>query len=331
MDILFIGGTSFVGRHTAQAAIDRGHRVTLFHRGKTGADLFPEAEHMTGDRDTGLKLLDGRTWDAAIDVCGYVPRQVRQAAEVLAGSVGRYCYISSVSAYKPTGANGVDEDSPLFGATDLEDPQTETVDEQTYGPLEALCERAGIEGFGDRTLIVRPTYVVGPHDPTDRFTYWVRRASAGGEILAPGPADAPAQVIDARDLGAFIVGLVEQGRDGVFNGVGPADPLTFGGMLEACVATADAVAMLTWVDPAFLQERDVEIESAFPLWGGPEEFEMMRADPSKSIGAGLTFRPLDETIRDTRAWDEERGLPEMEGPISAELEAELLAAWNARG
>lgn len=328
MRILFIGGTSFVGRHTAEAAITRGHHITLFHRGKTGGDLFPDAEHVLGDRDTDLERLRGRTWDAAIDVCGYVPRQVRQAAEVLAGAVERYCYISSCSAYRPTGAQGIREDSPLYGEEDLEDPATEVVDELTYGPLEALCEREAEAGFPGRTLIVRPTYVVGPHDPTDRFTYWVRRAAIGDEILVPGPPEAPAQLIDARDLGAFTVGLVERGETGPFNGVGPAAPITFAEMVAGCMEAVGSEAMLVWADPSRLRALGVNLETELPLWHEPVDYEVMRCDPSKAVAAGLRFRPLAETVRDTLAWDRERDTPTMERPLSPEREREVLDAFG---
>ena len=326
MRILFIGGTSFVGRHMAEAAVARGHDVTLFHRGKTGIDLFPEAEHVLGDRDTDLSALGGQKWDAAIDVSGYVPRQVRASAGVLAEAVELYCYISSASAYRPSGADVVREDSPLFGEEDLEDPGTEVVDDQTYGPLEVLCEREAEAGFPGRALVVRPTYVVGPHDPTDRFTYWVRRAALGDEILVPGPPEAPAQLIDARDLGRFTIGLVEHGETGPFNGVGPAQPITFAEMVAECLDAVGRESMLVWADPARLRSLGVEIESELPFWHEPADYEVCRCDPSKSIAAGLRFRPMLETIRDTLEWDRERGIPPLRGTITSARERELLNA-----
>jgi 2'-hydroxyisoflavone reductase len=324
MRILFIGGTSFVGRGMAEAAHAAGHEITLFHRGKTGADLFPDAEHVLGDRNADLERLEGRTWDAVVDVCAYVPRQVREVVGVLGDAVDRYCYISSVSAYRPTGAVTVNEDSPLWGESDLEDPATEVVDGKTYGPLEALCEREAEAGFPGRAVIVRPTYVVGPHDPTDRFTYWVRRAAQGDEILIPGPPEAPMQLIDARDLGAFTIGLLEQGRTGPFLGVGPARPITFAEMVAACMESVVSEAMVVWVDPMRLRSLGVEIETELPLWDDPSEAELMRCDPSKSIAAGLRYRPLADTIRDTLAWDRERGTPPLRNAITPERERELL-------
>jgi len=326
--ILFIGGTSFVGRHMAEAAAAAGHDITLFHRGKTGADLFPQVEHVLGDRDGELGKLAGRTWDAAIDLCGYVPRQVREAAAALAGSVDRYCYISSVSAFRPTGADVVREDSPLYGEEDLEDPATEVVDGQTYGPLEALCEREAEVGFPGRVVIVRPTYVVGPHDPTDRFTYWVRRAALGDEILVPGPPEAPMQLIDGRDLGAFTIGLVQRGESGPFNAVGPAEPITFAEMVATCMESVGGEAMLVWADPVRLRMLGVEVERQMPLWDDPAEAELMRCDPSKSLAAGLRLRPLAETIRDTLEWDRERGSPPLHDAMTPEREREVLDAMG---
>lgn len=324
MRILFIGGTSFVGRHIAEAAVARGHDITLFHRGRTGAELFPEAEHVLGDRDADLSALAGQKWDAAIDVCGYVPRQIRMAAGVLANAVQLYCYISSVSAYRPSGADLVREDSPLLGEQDLEDPATEVVDGTTYGPLEALSEREATDEFPGRALIVRPTYVVGPHDPTDRFTYWVRRAALGDEILVPGPPEAPLQLIDARDLASFTIGLVERGEIGPFLAVGPESPITFAQMVASCMEAVGSEAMLVWADPDRLRSLGVQIGTELPLWHDPDDFELSRCDPSKSIGAGLRYRPVAETIRDTLAWDRGRGTPPLRGTLTSERERKVL-------
>lgn len=324
MRILFIGGTSFVGRHMAEAAVARGHDITLFHRGRTGAELFPEAEHVLGDRDADLSALAGQKWDAAIDVCGYVPRQIRMAAGALANAVQLYCYISSVSAYRPSGADVVREDAPLLGEQDLEDPATEVVDGTTYGPLEALSEREVTAGFPGRALIVRPTYVVGPHDPTDRFTYWVRRAALGDEILVPGPPEAPLQLIDARDLASFTIGLLERGETGPFLAVGPESPITFAQMVASCMEAVGSEAMLVWADPNRLRSLGVQIETELPLWHDPDDFELSRCDPSKSIGAGLRYRPVAETIRDTLAWDRGRGTPPLRGTLTSEREREVL-------
>jgi len=324
MRILFIGGTSFVGRHMAAEAVERGHDVTLFHRGATGKELFPRAEHVFGDRALALSSLAGRTWDAAIDVCAYVPREVRQAATVLSNGVGRYCFVSTTDVYARGEAKAVTESSRLYDKDDLKDPATEDVADDTYGPLKALCEREAEAGFSD-PIIVRPTYVLGPFDNTDRFTYWVRRGATGGEILAPAPPDAPAQVIDARDLAAFTIGLVEQGASGAFNGVGPT--ITFEEMLSSCLTAADAT--LTWVDAEFLRENGVDVGTELPLWESPDGYELLRCDPSRSIAHGLRLHPLAETVRDTLAWDRERGLPPLADALTSDRERQLLHAWRS--
>lgn len=330
MRVLFIGGTSFVGRHMAAEALARGHEVSLFHRGKTNPDLFPNAEHVLGDRTTDLGALGAREWDAAIDVCAYVPREVRQAGEVLAGAVGRYLFVSSVSAYRATDLDRTAEDAPLLGPEDLDDPRTEDVTDDTYGPLEAMCEAAAEETFPGRAIVLRPTYVVGPHDSTDRFTYWVRRTAAGGDVIAPGPPDGPMQVIDARDLAAFALDLVEGEASGAFNGVGPVEPLTWAEMIAACMETVGHEAVLTWIDPGFLEEHGVDVGSAFPLWEDGSWSSLMRCDLTKSLAAGLRLRPLADTIRDTAAWDRERGTPPLRVGIERARESELLDAWRLR-
>jgi 2'-hydroxyisoflavone reductase len=330
MEILFIGGTSFVGRHAAEAAIARGHRPTFFHRGETGADLFRGYEHVLGDRNRDLGLLSGRTWDAAVDLSAYVPRQVAQAADALAGAVDRYCYVSTVSAYKLPSSPGFDEESPLYRAEDLDDPTTETVDATTYGPLKALGEAAAREGFGEKAFLVRPTYVIGPHDATERFTYWVRRAGGGGEMLAAGPPDAPVQLIDGRDLGEFIVHLLEHGAEGPFNAVGPATQLTWEEMLTTCAQATHSDAKVTWADAAFLRAQGAAVELEFPLWLRPEASMLMRCDGARATAAGLRLRPLHESVRDIWAWDDARGAPELARPVSRERERELLAQWRDR-
>jgi 2'-hydroxyisoflavone reductase len=328
LDILFIGGTSFVGRHTAEAAIARGHAPTFFHRGKTGAHLFPDHEHVLGDRNHDLALLGGRSWDAAIDVCAYLPRQVAQAADVLAGAVGRYCYVSTVSVYKSPDSPGFDEESPLYTAADLPDPTTEAVDASTYGPLKALGEVAARRGFGEQALLIRPTYVIGPHDATDRFTYWVRRASGGGEMLAAGPPNAPIQVIDVRDLGEFIVHLLETQAEGPFNAVGPATPLTWEAMLTTCAEATSSEATVTWADAEFLRAQGVTVEVEFPLWLGREASTLMQCDGTRGTAARLHRRPLQESIRDILAWDRARGTPELARALGNQRESELLVLWH---
>ena len=222
MRLLVLGGTQFVGRHMVDAALARGDEVTIFHRGKTNPRLFSEAEHVLGDREHDLDRLRGRTWDAVIDTCAYVPRVARISAEILEGSLERYAFISSVSVYPDETTPGQDESSPV---SEMDDPTIEEVTDTTYGPLKVLCEREVERVYGDRSVVVRPTYVVGPFDHSDRFTYWLHRAARGGSMLAPEPRDLPIQIIDARDLADWTLRLIDAGATGPHNALGPAQPL----------------------------------------------------------------------------------------------------------
>jgi 2'-hydroxyisoflavone reductase len=331
MRILMIGGTRFIGRHVVEQALDRGHDVTVFHRGRTGADVFRssgQVEVRTGDRNEDLSALAEGEWDATVDTCAYVPRQVQQLADVLGGRAGRYLLVSSVSAYRTPERTGFTEDAPL---AELDDPTVEEVTAQTYGGLKVLCERAALDRFGPSSVVVRPTYVVGPDDYTWRFPWWVTRLARGGEVLAPGPADAPAQVIDVRDLAAWMVGLLEQGADGAFHAVSPPPPFSWGELLEGVRDTvAPPGTTLTWVDEQFLLDRGLD-DGSLPLWsGGDPDVLMMAADPAKALGTGLRPRPLADTVRDTWAWTQRQEQPASPG-ISPEREAGLLADWRGRG
>ena len=330
MRILVLGGTRFVGRHLVAAALERGHEVTLVHRGRTNPDLFPGVERLLGDREGDLSFLSGRQWDAVLDTCGYSPGPVRAAAELLAGAVERYVFVSTVSVYAQPVAPCADESSPLKGTAD---------ELTTYGGLKVLCERAVTAAFPGRSLIVRPCLIVGPHDFTGRFSYWVWRLARGSEVLAPGGPDLPVQLIDARDLGEWLVRCVETGTAGVFNATGPAQPLTLGEVLDACrdaTQPAAPATSLTWVDESFLLERGVVPWTGLPLWiPGGKGFSLQSMDSRRARDAGLTYRPLAETVRDTHAWLAELGgaLPvadDQSGPIGPEREAELLRAWQAR-
>ena len=328
MRILMIGGTAFVGRHIAAAAIESGHDVTLFHRGKTGLELFPHATHLTGDRDDDLSALADGTWDATVDVCAYFPRQVRSLATALRGRGGRYVFISSVSAYSPSVPPNYDESAPLADVGDLE--ATEVTDEN-YGGLKVACEQVSTELFGPDTTIIRPTYVIGPYDRSYRFTWWVDRLARGGTVLAPGDPDDPIQLIDARDQAAFTVSLLERSITGTFHTVSPAPPFGFGQMLETIAAqVAPPGTQLTWVPSEFLLEQAVD-GAALPLWaeGEGDAANMSRANPAAAFAAGLTPRPLRETVADIRAEDRVPGTGRPGIGISAEREAELLAGWAA--
>ena len=342
--ILVLGGTGFIGPHMVRYAMSRGHTVTLFNRGRTNTHLFPELEKLVGDRDGDLAALEGRRFDAVIDNSGYVPRHVRDSAELLADS-GRYMFVSSISAYKDLAPDGISED---YEVGRLEDPTVEEVTGQTYGPLKALCEEAVQEVFDDRANIVRPGYIVGPGDPTDRWTYWPVRTSMGGDMLVPGTPGDPVQFIDARDLGGWMVRMLENEVGGVYNALGPVEPMTMGSMLETCREVTASDAVFHWADAEFIQEQNV----FFPIWspttgdfGGSN-----RVDISRAIATGFTSRPVADIARDTLEWW--NGLGEEDRPGGAlragprrpgggggqapttesmlELEAELLAVWADR-
>jgi len=331
MRLLILGGTRFVGRHLAAAALARGHELTLVHRGLTNPGLFPAAEHLLGDRGGDLSFLSGRRWDAAVDVNGYVPRLVGASAGRLAGAVERYVFVSTVSAYAGLSAAGTAEEAPLAqppaGAE-----ETEEVTGESYGWLKALCERAVTAAFPDRSLIVRPGLLVGPEDHTGRFAYWPWRFARGGEVLAPDAPGSAVQLLDARDLGEWIVRQVESGGTGVYNAAGPESPLTLGGILATVREIAGPTATITWVDPDFLLARGVSPWSELPLWL-PGESGFNRVDNCPARAAGLTFRPLAETVRDTLHWLQGLGgvLPvsaDRSPQLMPEREAELLREWR---
>jgi 2'-hydroxyisoflavone reductase len=327
MRILVIGGTAFVGRHIAAAAIEAGHDVTLFHRGVTGAGLFAAATHLAGDRNVDLSPLASGSWDATIDVCAYFPRQVRSLALALGGRGGTYVYISSVSAYSPTMQPNYDERATL--AT-VDDPDAAEVTDENYGGLKAACEQES-QLFGPDTTIIRPTYVIGPYDRSYRFTWWVDRLARGGTVLAPGDPDDPIQLIDARDQADFIVSLLERSITGTFHTVNPAPPFGFGQMLETIAAeVAPPGTKLTWVSSDFLVDRGVD-GPALPLWpvGERDAVNMSRANPAKAFAAGLTPRPLRETVADIRAEDRVPGTGRAGIGMPAEKEAEMLAEWTS--
>ena len=329
MRILIIGGTVFVGRHIAEAALAAGHDVTVFHRGRTGADLFPSATHLTGDRNEDLSALSTGEWDATIDVCAYFPRQVRQLTEVLGGRCGQYVFISSTSAYRSSVSPGFTEDAPL---AELDDPTSEEFTDDTYGGLKVACERTAIEMFGTGGVtVVRPTYVIGPHDESYRFTWWVERIARGGTVLAPGGAADPIQVIDARDLGSWVVRMVERSVTGIFHAVSPPPPFRFGDLLEAIAAeVAPWGTRLTWVDADFLVEFGESTET-IPLWpGGDSEREINTADPARAYAAGLSPRPIRQSIAEIHAAELATAGKSPPGVgLTVERESELLAAWHA--
>jgi 2'-hydroxyisoflavone reductase len=330
--ILMLGGTGFLGPDTVEAALARGHEVTLFNRGKTQPGLFPDLEKLRGDRQVDdYASLKGRSFDAVVDTSANVPRWVRQAIAALGPDhIGHYVYVSSVSVYPDMSKPGTDETAPV--AT-IDDPNVEQITGETYGALKALSEKAAQDALPDRVAVVRPGLIVGPGDPTDRFTYWPARVARGGEVLAPGTPDDPIQIIDARDLGAWIVKLMEDGTRGTFNALSSPDTLTIGATLEACKHAAASDAAFTFVPAAFLAEQGVQPWSDMPAWV-PHEGEtagFMHVSNTKAVDAGLSFRPVLDTARDTLAWF--RTLPEarqakLRAGIDPEREKAVLAAWK---
>ena len=325
MRILVIGGTRFVGRHAVEAALAAGHDVTLLHRG-TGDDLFPGIEHVHLDRDGDLAQIAGRRFDATFDACAYFPRQVSAYADVLGAGAGRYLVISSTSVYAKPDAPGFDESSPTSPAAgnDVTD-----VTEQTYGPLKVAVEQVARERFGARATVVRPTYVIGPWDYTERFTYWVERIAEGGEILAPGRPEDPIQVIDARDMARWIVRLLEADVSGTFHAVSPDPPFSFRDMLETiAAAVAPEGTSLTWVDQRWLLDAG-EDGASIPLWGEDDPWiDANAASPAAARSTGLEVRPLAISVRDVLEYAHAYPGRTRGAGLSREREAELLRAWH---
>lgn len=322
MNLLVLGGTRFVGRHIVQTALDRGHTITLFNRGRSNPEIFPAVEKLVGDRGGDLSRLTGRQWDAVIDVNGYVPRVVREAATLLADNVGHYTFISTISVYAKMDTPNQDENAPLATTNT---PDTEEVTGETYGALKVLCEAAAERAMPGHTLIIRPGYVVGPYDTTDRFTSWLRRIRQGGEMLAPGEPTAPIQFIDGRDLAEFTVRLTEARQPSAYNATGPASLLTWGEVFAEAKRVSGADTTFTWVNEAFLKTQPIG-GNELPMWAPTPYQGLMQTNIDKGVAAGLTFRPLAQTIADTLAWDAQEGDPKA--GLSPEREAELLKAWK---
>lgn len=324
MQLLVIGGTRFFGRAAVEEALRQGHDVTVFHRGESEPDGLSDVEHVHGDRTQGLEALRGRSWDAALDTWAFVPREVGELAEALGGAIGHYTFVSSLSVHPDDLPVGATEETPVHPPPY---PETEEVTDETYGPLKVASELQAAASFPGRLLVIRPGYIVGPNDPTDRFTYWVRRAAAGGRMLAPGPPDAPIQGIDARDLGAFAVARIVAGDVATYGVVGPGEPATMTDLLEGARAAAGADTDFAWVDEDFVRGLGEERESWFPMWH-PHLPGFHTYDAARATGAGLRPRPFAQTIADTLAWDRDRGSPPLEAGLTEEREAELLAAWD---
>ncbi|PYK58539.1 MAG: epimerase [Verrucomicrobia bacterium] len=336
--ILILGGTGFTGPFQIKYALSRGHRVTVFNRGKTHPGELPkEVEQLIGDRNGQLEALKGKQWDVCIDNPTTLPAWVRDAAQILKGNVGRYVFISTISVYADT-STGPDENAPL-AKYEGTDPFKETLEAmkatgyKTYGPLKALSEQETQKWFPNKSLIIRPGLIVGPRDETDRFTYWPVRIERGGEVLAPGNPSDPVQFIDGRDLAEWTIRMSEKGETGIYNATGPAKELGIGGMLDGIKGALNSKATFTWADAEFLKQQKVEAWSDMPVWAG-DELGMSRTNISRALAKGLTFRPLADTARDTVAWFKAQK-PERQAKLRAgitpEREAEVLAALHKQG
>lgn len=329
MKILIVGGTRFLGRHIVNSARVRGHDLTLFNRGQTNPNLFRKIKRYQGDRERDLDQLPGQ-WDAVIDTCGYVPRIVKISAEALKDKVEKYVFISSTSVYADFSKIGIKESDPVGK---LEDESVEEITGETYGPLKALCEKTVQDMYGVNSLIIRPGLIVGPHDPTDRFTYWVMRTARGGEVLAPDKPEALTQIIDVRDLADFIISLIANDMSGVFNVTGPETPLSFGALLDTCKIVSGSDAKFVWAPLEFLEQNNVAPWSDLPAWvpNAGEDAGFSRVDVSKAVKAGLTYSSLATTIKDTLEWASERPAGyEMKAGLKPEREKELLELLRVR-
>lgn len=326
MRILVLGGTAFLGRAFVDSALSRGHEVTLFNSGKRNPDIFPDLETILADRTIDVSALHEGRWDAVFDACGYLPRAVKLSVEAAKPWAERYLFISSISVLKDLATPFQSEDAELAS---LADPTAEEISGETYGGLKVLCEAAVREGLGDNAIVVRPGLIVGPHDYTDRFTYWPVRIAQGGEVLAPA-IEQPVQVIDVRDLADWCVTLLEQKATGTYNATGPREPYTFKQVMRSC--TTDTEAKFVWVDSAFLTENNVQPWSDLPLaldFDGSSN-GMLQVDVSKAIHAGLKLRPPEETVSDTRQWAQSRAAdyPFKTG-LTRDREADLILRWRA--
>lgn len=329
--VLIFGGTGFIGPHFVETLRAHGHKLTLFNRGKRNPKLFPDVETLIGDRNGQVDTIKGRDWDVVIDDSGYTPKQVKLTTDILKGHVQHYIFVSSISAYADLTPPGIDEDYKL--AT-LKDPTVEEITDGTYGGLKALCEKTVEQAFGKNSAVVRPTYIVGPGDPTDRFTYWPVRASKGGDMLAPGSASDPIQFIDVRDLAEFMRLCVEERFSGSYNACNPPGAVTMGDLLEMAKKISGANTKFVWAPTPFLEKNKALEGLEVPIWAPPvgEFAGAGLVSSARAVAKGLRFRTLDTTVRDTLAWHAKRPAAEQQklrAGFSAEREAQLLKLLKA--
>jgi len=318
MRILMLGGTGFVGRAVVGDALSRGHEVTIFSRGHNGAALFPQVPRLVGDRDTDdYSALATGDWDAVVDSSAYVPRHVTTAMDALGDRVGRYVFVSSHAVYARQGVGpGSTEDAPRREPV----RDTEELFEETYGPLKVACEDDVQARFGERASIVRLGKVAGPHDPQNGLTYYVRRATRGGRLALPGRPEQPVQLVDSRDAARLMVRLIEDGRGGAFNAVGPGTAITLADVIDICARVAG-----TEVEIVPVPEQDAQ-GTFFPLIRDEDEWNRMQRDPARAVAAGMPQTPFETTVADVLAWDRERGTPPLTFGFTEEEEAKALAA-----
>lgn len=328
MNALVIGGTQFVGPHLVEALRARDVQVTLFNRGRHSTPPQDGVEIVVGDREHDLERLGGRRFDTVVDTCGFVPRIVDISLRALAGATSHYVFVSTISVYADP-LDGARDESSTLATTD--DAAVETITPETYGPLKALCEAAVLRAMPGAALIVRPGLIVGPLDPTDRFTYWPHRAALGGEMLVPGARDHPLSFIDVRDLAEFIASAALTRLTGTFNAAGDPNALTMGGLIDACVSASEGKTVPVWVDEGFIEENAVEPWSELPVWIPTGHDSLMHASSAKAVRRHLRYRPLPETVRATLEWTRGQGLDRsLKAGLTSGREAELLALWRRR-
>lgn len=327
MNLLILGGTVFLGRHIVAAALKAGHSVTTFNRGTHSLEEQDAVEKLYGDRAKDLSKLQNRLWDAVVDTCGYEKEIVWKSAEMLNKSIENYVFISSISAYKTFPSPGMTESAPL--------KSIQSGDEIEYGSLKVDCERAVNTVFKDRSIVIRPGLIVGPHDPTDRFTYWPWRISKGGTVIAPGDPERQIQFIDVRDLAEWIVRLVEERATGTFNATGPRKPLTMRQFLNECNAVGGNFAKFAWLSDADLAKAEVKPWMEMPLWINPKDKDysgFLSIDCSKAQKAGLKYSALWQTITDTLKWCLSREAShEWKAGLTVDKEAELMRTFSGPG
>jgi 2'-hydroxyisoflavone reductase len=323
--ILVLGGTQFVGRAIVEAALDRGFDVTVFHRGRHPGGFTREVRTITGDRERDLTTVPATGWDAVVDTSGYAMPVVRAAARRFAGTT--YVFVSTIAVYRDLEAGSLTERSPTLDP----DPRHAEWTATTYGPMKVACEDAVRSITGDDHLIVRPGIIVGPEDYTDRFPHWCRRVAEGGTVLVPGSPERPAQLIDARDLADWTIRAVRDGLRGTFNAVGPGRPVTLGGMLAGIRDATGSDARFVWADETWLADRGIDVGMAFPFHIPEERAGMFRVDARCAIDAGLAFRSLGDTVRDTLAWDATRDPQERRSRLAPAREHVLIRELSGGG